>query len=75
LKEVVEFEGLDGVSDLSSSISLSFAKTLLSYLYLSSSSKNYSGSTNVLFLFTKFEVPALPEILQSTPSHVLLKLL
>lgn len=48
-------------TDLSSSNSLSFINTFDIYLYRSSSSKKASGNTNVLFLFTKFDVPALPE--------------
>lgn len=75
LKEVVEFEGFVEVKALSSSRSFSFANTLHSCLCLSSSSRNCSDNTNVLFLFTKLEVPALPETLQSIPFQLLLKLL
>ena len=75
LKDVVEFCGLVEVIALSSSRSLSFAKILHRFLYLSSSSKYVSDKTKVLFLFTKLEVPALPDTLQSIPFQLRLKLL
>lgn len=56
LKDVVELV-VFVVKSLSSSSSLSLAKIFKSYFYLSSSSRKESGSTKVLFLLTKLEVP------------------
>jgi hypothetical protein len=56
-------------------MSFSFKKIFAKLRYRSSSSVNDSLIVNVRFLLTKLEVPALPDMEQSIPFQLRLKLL
>ena len=73
--EMAESEGAEEGVNLSSSRSFTLLKIFVSWDCLSSSSWKASPRMKTRFLFTKLEVPALPETSQLMPHQVFLKLL